>query len=69
MCSNYAHFILIAVVVVSFIEKQYSVSEAEGVMTVGIELDKPSPQRIVLQLVITPITAQGNVLFIRVSLQ
>lgn len=30
-------------------------------MKVGIQISRPSPQRIVLELVITPDTAQGNV--------
>ena len=54
----------ITVITVEFIETEYNVSEGAGVMTVGITLNRPSPQRIVLQLEITPNTAQGNVLLV-----
>ena len=46
---------------VRFTEREYNVSEGEGVMTVGIELNRPSPQRITIRLVITGNTAEGNV--------
>ena len=51
-------------IIVNFIENEYNVSEGAGVMTVGITLNRPSPQRFVLQLEITPNTAQGNVLLL-----
>ena len=48
-------------IIVSFTEREYNVSEGAGVMTVGIELNRSSPQRLTLQLEVTPSTAQGNV--------
>lgn len=54
----------ISVITVNFIETEYNVSEGEGVITVGITLNRPSPQQFVLRLEITPNTAQGNVLLL-----
>jgi len=49
------------VISAGFTATEYTVTEGEGVMTVGIELNIPSPQRIPLILQITPITAEGNI--------
>ena len=45
-----------------FTANEYTATEREGVMTVGIELNMPSPQEIILLLDITPNTAEGNML-------
>ena len=62
ICLLKLYEIFITVITVEFIETEYNVSEGAGVMTVGITLNRPSPQRIELRLEITPNTAQGNVL-------
>jgi len=48
------------VIVVSFTQSEYNVSEGAKSMRIEVELNKRSPQRIVLRLVITPITAEGS---------
>ena len=50
------------VLTVRFTETVYNVSEGEGVMTIGIELNRPSPQRITIQVVITENTAEGKII-------
>ena len=47
--------------VVSFDRSVYNASEGDGVLRVTVTSSIRSPHSIVLQLVITPITAQGNV--------
>ena len=47
--------------VVSFTQSVYNASEGDGRLRVTVTSTIRSPQLIVLQLVITPITAQGNV--------
>ena len=55
----YLYEIYPVVLSVRFTEREYNVTEGEGVMTVGIELNRPSPQRITVRLVITENTAEG----------
>lgn len=47
-------------ITVSFTQSVFNVSEGAGTMKIGVTLSKTSPQEIILQLVITPITAEGN---------
>ena len=58
------HFVKVynlnADIIVKFTEREYYASEGTGVMRIGVELNRESPQNIVLQLFITPITAEGN---------
>ena len=42
-----------------FTERQYNASEGAGMIIIGVELNKESPQNIVLQLIVMPITAEG----------
>ena len=50
------------VLTVRFTETVYNVSEGEGVMTIGVVLNRPSPQRITIRVVITENTAEGKII-------
>lgn len=43
-----------------FTASEYNASEGTGMISIGVELNKESPQNIVLQLFVIPITAEGN---------
>ena len=43
-----------------FTEREYNAREGAGMISIGVELNRQSPQTIVLQLFVMSITAEGN---------
>ena len=57
-------YISTPVVVVMFTEREFNASEGAGMMSIGVELNRETAQNITLQLIIIPITAEGNKIII-----